>query len=135
MENSLIIHKNAISESFNQEKNISILSNISVNDVMIWVLESDDSILVQGILPDVDQKDLKIDYKNGDLIINVTQNIVKESSGIGFISFMSSSSSFSRNIHVGEVDIPSLKFEYINNKLSLYIPKLRIVETTFQEIE
>ncbi|MGL5149264.1 MAG: Hsp20/alpha crystallin family protein [Clostridium sp.] len=135
MENSIIVIDNPIIRNFDNEENISVLSSIEVNGVNIWVLESDESILVKGILPNVEQKDLKIDYKNGDIILNVTQRVTTESSGMGFVSFMSTCSSFTRVVTVGEVDIQNLKCEYINNKLSLYIPKFKIVEATYEEVE
>lgn len=137
MEEKLIFSRNnSLSCQFNEESNKKITTNIVVNDINIKVIESDDSVLIDGNLNGVNPNDLRVDYKNGDIIMHITQRYTQESQGAGFMAFMSTSRSFIKSFYVGEVDVRNLKYNFTEEgELTIYLPKLKIVEGNYMEVE
>lgn len=118
------IFEQVFSNFFN-EINSGSFDNFFNDDDFIKVdmRESRDSYLIEGVFPGIDKKDIKIDYKDDYVYLNVNRREVF-SNGYNMSMMISQfGDGFSREFFVPDSDAARLKASFENYRLRLEIPK------------
>lgn len=86
--------------------------------------EDESKYIIEGVFPGIDKKDIKVDYKDDYIYININRRQVF-SNGYNMSMVVSEfGDGFSREFFVPDSDISSLKVSFKNYRLKLEIPKL-----------
>lgn len=107
----------AFNQGFNQEFN-NMNSTINVN-----MIDREDKYLIEGNFPGIDKDNIRIDYKDGYIYLNVKNKRVYSNGFNMTMAVMQFGNEFSREFYVPEADATRLKVSYKNYKLKLELPK------------
>jgi HSP20 family protein len=89
------------------------------------VRETDSAIVVACDLPGMEKEKIDITYKDGNLIISGSRDVVEEKEGTGWYVHERSSGSFERVIPIGvEIKENEIKADYKNGVLTITLPKV-----------
>ncbi|CUQ22310.1 Hsp20 family protein [Clostridium baratii] len=101
-------------------------STMSVN-----MIDKEDKYLIEGNFPGIDKDNIRIDYKDGYIYLNVRNKRVYSNGYNMMMTVMQFGDEFSREFYVPEADATRLKVSYRNYKLKLELPKYRdVIEGT-----
>ncbi len=119
---------NIFSQTFSQ-----FFSGININSIEEFFNESDfikvdmkeDEVkyTIEGVFPGIDKKDIKVDYKDDYIYININRRQTF-SNGYNMSMIVSEfGDGFSREFFIPKSDISALKVSYKNYNLKMEIPK------------
>lgn len=115
-----------INQGFNQGFNNM---NFAMSANMI---DKEDKYLIEGNFPGIDKDNIRIDYKDGYIYLNIKNNRVYSNGYNMTMTVMQFGNEFSREFYVPEADATRLRVSYRNYKLKLELPKYRdVIEGTY----
>ena len=100
-------------------------SNENGNVIRVNMKEQNNRYLIEGYFPGIERKDLRIDYKNSYIYLNVKKKQVFSNGYNMFMAVMNFEDNFKREFFVPNADITRLRVSYKNYRLRLEIPKYK----------
>lgn len=113
------------SEIINNGMNIynEFINEYESMDIQLEIKNEENRYLLEGIFPGIKKQDIKIDYKNDHLHVNVRRNQVFSNEGSMAMVIINDSRDFVKNFYIPNSDIENLQFSFEEYKLRLEIPK------------
>lgn len=127
------LFNSGFSYNFNQGFNQGIPQGFNnMNSAMsVNMIDKEDKYLIEGNFPGIDKDNIRIDYKDGYIYLNIKNNRVYSNGYNMTMTVMQFGNEFSREFYVPEADATRLKVSYRNYKLKLELPKYRdVIEGT-----
>ncbi|OPF52985.1 hypothetical protein BH721_08915 [Clostridium baratii] len=127
------LFNSGFSYNFNQGFNQGIPQGFNnMNSAMsVNMIDKEDKYLIEGNFPGIDKDNIRIDYKDGYIYLNVRNKRVYSNGYNMMMTVMQFGDEFSREFYVPEADATRLKVSYRNYKLKLELPKYRdVIEGT-----
>ena len=87
------------------------------------VRETDNEYLVSAELPGVNKEDIKLDYKDNNLIIRARRQEVHDDKRENYIRKERSYGEFSRSLYLNNVNKESIRAKFDNGVLKVILPK------------
>lgn len=98
--------------------------NVSMDgDFKADIKETSNGYVVEAELPGVNKNDIKLDYKDKNLIISAVRNEVLENNDNNYIKQERHYGEFQRSFYVGNIDKNLIKAKFDNGVLDVYLPK------------
>lgn len=91
--------------------------------IKVNIKDEDDKYLIEGEFPGIDRQDIKIDYKDNYIYLNVRRKQVFSNGYNMSMMVMQFGDEFSREFFVPNADATRLKASYKNYRLRLELPK------------
>lgn len=133
--NTLINNNNFIDSIVNSVFNSDLIENLTQgfnesysnedNIIKVNIKDENDRYLIEGDFPGIDRKDIKIDYKDDYIYLNVRRKQVFSNGYNMSMMVMQFGDEFSRKFFVPNSDATRLKASYKNYRLRLELPKYR----------
>ncbi len=133
--NTLINNNNFIDDIVNSIFNSDLIENLSqgLNQnynnedsiIKVNIKDENDRYLIEGDFPGIDRRDIKIDYKDGYIYLNVKRKQVFSNGYNMSMMVMQFGDEFSREFFVPNADATRLRASYKNYRLRLELPKYR----------
>lgn len=133
--NTLINNNNFIDDIVNSIFNSDLIENLSQgfnenyinedNIITVNIKDENDRYLIEGDFPGIDRRDIKIDYKDDYIYLNVKRKQVFSNGYNMSMMVMQFGDEFSREFFVPNADATRLKASYKNYRLRLELPKYR----------
>lgn len=133
--NTLINNNNFIDDIVNSIFNSDLIENLSQgfnenyinedNIITVNIKDENDRYLIEGDFPGIDRRDIKIDYKDDYIYLNVKRKQVFSNGYNMSMMVMQFGDEFSREFFVPNSDATRLKASYKNYRLRLELPKYR----------
>lgn len=127
------LFNSGFSYNFNQEFNQGFNQGFNnMNSTMsVNMIDKEDKYLIEGNFPGIDKDNIKIDYKDGYIYLNVKNKRIYSNGYNMTMTVMQFGNEFSRQFYVPEADATRLRVSYRNHKLKLELPKYRdVIEGT-----
>lgn len=93
-------------------------------DIEISIKSEEDKYLIEGFFPGIPRQDIKIDYKDDYLFMNIKRKQVFSNRGNMSMMMISKVHDYNKKFHIPDNDISNLKVSFKNHKLNLEIPKI-----------
>lgn len=93
-------------------------------DIEILMKNEEDRYLIQGFFPGIPRQDIKIDYKDDYLFMNIKRKQVFSNRGNMSMMMISKVNDYNKKFYIPENDISNLKVSFKDYKLNLEIPKI-----------
>ena len=87
------------------------------------IKETSNGYVVEAELPGVNKNDIRVDYKDNNLIITAFRNEILENNENNYIKQERHYGEFSRSFYVGNIDKNSIKAKFENGVLDVFLPK------------
>lgn len=98
--------------------------NVSMGgDFKADIKETSNGYVVEAELPGVNKNDIRLDYKDNNLIISAVRNEVLENNENNYIKQERHYGEFQRSFYVGNIDKNLIKAKFDNGVLDVYLPK------------
>lgn len=94
------------------------------NYVLVNAVENDDAYLVEAAIPGVKKEDIKIDYHEGVLTIDVKHSEQSENSD-KYLVKERTNNFYKRELELQGVVVDEIKAKYENGILSIVLPKVK----------
>ncbi|MFT8397364.1 MAG: Hsp20/alpha crystallin family protein [Schleiferilactobacillus harbinensis] len=113
------------------------ISSTAVNGLLTDVKETKDAYITRVDIPGVDKNDIKLNYHDNVLSINVPKNDVEDHADKNGNVLMSerSSGTMSRSYQLPNVDVKNIKADFEKGVLTVTLPKLTESKETGRNIE
>lgn len=113
------------------------ISSTAVNGLLTDVKEAKDAYITRVDIPGVDKNDIKLNYHDNVLSINVHKNDVEDHADKNGNVLMSerSSGTMSRSYQLPNVDVKNIKADFEKGVLTVTLPKLTESKETGRNIE
>ncbi|ERL65700.1 Hsp20/alpha crystallin family protein [Schleiferilactobacillus shenzhenensis] len=114
-----------------------IISSTAVNGLLTDVKETKDAYITRVDIPGVDKNDIKLNYHDNVLNINVTKNDIEDHADKNGNVLMSerSTGTLSRSYQLPNVDVKGIKADYDKGVLTVTLPKLTDTKESGHNIE
>lgn len=114
-----------------------IISSTAVNGLLTDVKETKDAYITRVDIPGVDKNDIKLNYHDNVLNINVTKNDIEDHADKNGNVLMSerSTGTLSRSYQLPNVDVKGIKADYDQGVLTVTLPKLTDTKESGHNIE
>ncbi len=125
---SIINNASFVDNLFNSifSEDIFQRSNLEEGSIRVNIKNEKDKYLIEGVFPGIERKDIRIDYKDDYIYLNVNRNQVYSNGYNMSIVVMQYGDGFSKEFFVPNGDISRMDASFKNHKLRLELPKLKI---------
>ena len=93
------------------------------------IYEIDNIYNIEVDVPGFDKKDIKLECKDGYLIINIKKEDTEEDNNKNYIRRERIYGEYTRSFYLGEIDVDNIKAKFNNGILHVTIPKLEKQDT------
>lgn len=123
---TIINDTNLIDNIFNSFFNEDTFQNVNLGEDLIRVdiKNEKDKYLIEGIFPGIERKDIRIDYKDDYIYLNVNRKQVYSNGYNMSMMVMQYGDGFSREFFVPNGDVSRMNASFKNYELRLELPKL-----------
>jgi HSP20 family molecular chaperone IbpA len=87
------------------------------------IYEKDGNYIIETDIPGFKKEDIKIDVEDGYITINVSREEEKDDEGKNYLRRERYSSSYKRQIYLGNIDEDNIKAEFKDATLKIMVPK------------
>ncbi|MBY0756000.1 Hsp20 family protein [Clostridium sardiniense] len=112
-----------VNETFSEGFNGGYNNGDSI--IKVNIRDENDKYLIEGEFPGIDRQDIKIDYKDNYIYLNVKRKQVFSNGCNMAMMVMQFGDEFSREFFVPNADATKLRASYKNYRLRLELPKYR----------